>query len=269
MFGQLVIGAPGAGKSTYCASMSQLLAALRRPAVCVNLDPANEILPYKCDVDIRELITVEEAMLRLKLGPNGALRYCMRTLSKNMEWLRQKLSSFNTYLLIDLPGQLELYNSDSCIGDIIRTIEKWGHHLVAIHLSDSMYCSDYGKFISVVLSALSVTVNLEVAQVNVLSKMDLISRDLPFSEDFFTELPNLSRIVELLDENAVLSRYKAMNESICTLIDDFDLISFIGIDVNHKESMLKLLNAADLANGLALAQQPDLRNVVCEEIATS
>lgn len=77
MFGQLVIGAPGAGKSTYCSGMVQLLAALHRPTVCVNLDPANEFLPYKCDVDIRELVTVDEVMERLKLGPNGALQYVL------------------------------------------------------------------------------------------------------------------------------------------------------------------------------------------------
>lgn len=46
----------------------------------------------------------------------------MRTLNKNMEWLRQKLASFNGYLLIDLPGQLELYNSDDCIANIIRVV---------------------------------------------------------------------------------------------------------------------------------------------------
>lgn len=74
MYGQLVIGAPGAGKSTYCNGMEQILQCLDRPAVLINLDPANDIIPYKCDVDIRELITVNDVMERLKLGPNGALR---------------------------------------------------------------------------------------------------------------------------------------------------------------------------------------------------
>uniref|UniRef100_A0A915BSE2 GPN-loop GTPase 2 n=1 Tax=Parascaris univalens TaxID=6257 RepID=A0A915BSE2_PARUN len=190
------------------------------------------------------------------------LRYCMRTLNKNIEWLHRKLATFDGYLLIDLPGQLELYSSDDCIANIIRMMEKWGHRVVTMHLSDSMYCSDAGKFISVVLSALAVTVNLEAAQVNVLSKMDLISHDLPFNEEFFKELPDLSKLTELVDENAMLSRYKAMNQSICSLINDFDLVSFIGVDVNCKKSMLKVLNAADMANGFALVEQADLRNIV-------
>lgn len=86
IFGQLVVGAPGAGKSTYCNGMMQILSQLERPALCVNLDPANDELPFKCDVDIRELITVEDAMEHLGLGPNGALRYCMQTLAENIEW---------------------------------------------------------------------------------------------------------------------------------------------------------------------------------------
>ena len=42
VFGQLVIGAPGAGKSTYCEGMRQYMGALGRDVAVVNLDPAND-----------------------------------------------------------------------------------------------------------------------------------------------------------------------------------------------------------------------------------
>lgn len=74
-FGQLVIGSPGAGKSTYVAGMGQLLHALHRPASIVNLDPANENLPYAADVDVRELISVEDVMKEERLGPNVRYLY--------------------------------------------------------------------------------------------------------------------------------------------------------------------------------------------------
>ena len=86
LFGQLVVGAPGAGKSTYCTGLMQILEQLKRPTLCINLDPANDVVPFKCDIDIRELITVEDTMELLELGPNGALRYCMQTLAENIEW---------------------------------------------------------------------------------------------------------------------------------------------------------------------------------------
>ena len=44
-FGQVVIGPAGAGKTTYCAGMQQLLAGIKRPCVVVNLDPANDNMP--------------------------------------------------------------------------------------------------------------------------------------------------------------------------------------------------------------------------------
>ena len=48
-FGQIVIGPPGAGKTTYCDAMSQLLRNLGREVSVLNIDPANEgeTLPYK------------------------------------------------------------------------------------------------------------------------------------------------------------------------------------------------------------------------------
>jgi GTPase SAR1 family protein len=71
-FGQLIIGSPGAGKTTYCAGAQAFLHALDRPAAVVNLDPANErrLLPYAPAVDINELISVADVMREFGLGPN-------------------------------------------------------------------------------------------------------------------------------------------------------------------------------------------------------
>lgn len=49
---------------------SALHAAGRKIAV-VNLDPANDVLPYQPDIDIMELVSLDEVMQELKLGPNG------------------------------------------------------------------------------------------------------------------------------------------------------------------------------------------------------
>jgi GTPase SAR1 family protein len=70
-FGQLVIGPPGAGKTTYCNGMQQYLGLLGRKVAVVNLDPANDALPYECAVDVRELVSLEEVQEETGLGPNG------------------------------------------------------------------------------------------------------------------------------------------------------------------------------------------------------
>lgn len=72
-FGQLVIGPAGSGKTTYCNGMQQYLTLLGRKAVVVNLDPANDALPYECAVDIGELVSLHEVQEKLNLGPNGGM----------------------------------------------------------------------------------------------------------------------------------------------------------------------------------------------------
>ena len=70
-FGQLVIGPPGCGKTTYCNGMQQYLRLLGRTASVINLDPANDLLPYDCAVDISDLVSLEQVMEQYRLGPNG------------------------------------------------------------------------------------------------------------------------------------------------------------------------------------------------------
>ena len=81
-FGQLVIGPPGSGKTTYCNGMQQFLSLLGRKAVVVNLDPANDRLPYECAVDLADLVSLEEVMSTMHLGPNGGVWLCIRALNE-------------------------------------------------------------------------------------------------------------------------------------------------------------------------------------------
>jgi hypothetical protein len=57
-FGQAVIGPPGAGKTTYCHGMARFLAARGRAVAVINLDPANDRLPYPVDIDVSELVNL-------------------------------------------------------------------------------------------------------------------------------------------------------------------------------------------------------------------
>jgi GTPase SAR1 family protein len=91
-FGQIVIGPPGSGKTTYVTSMAELLRGLGRQVAIINLDPANENVEYKADIEIGDLVSLEEVMETMKLGPNGGLVYCMEFLWKNISWLENRIS---------------------------------------------------------------------------------------------------------------------------------------------------------------------------------
>lgn len=46
-YGQVVLGPPGSGKSTYCYALQQYFSTIGRECIVVNLDPANDNIPYK------------------------------------------------------------------------------------------------------------------------------------------------------------------------------------------------------------------------------
>lgn len=214
MFGQVVIGPPGSGKSTYCTAMRDMLTLLRRPVACVNIDPANDSVPYVCEVDIRRLVDLSAVMERLSLGPNGALIYCMEYLESHMDWLKEQLDALppTTYLLFDFPGQVELYTHHDSVKLLLKQLEKWGHRIVTIHLTDAHYCSEPGKFVSVLMTALSTMVQLETPHLNVLSKIDLLPAygPLPFSLEYFTDVLDLRHLLQLLDVRLLIIVLKIM-----------------------------------------------------------
>lgn len=61
---------------------------LERPHCLINLDAANESIGYECGIDVRDLITLEDAMTELNLGPNGGTLYCSEFLLTNFQWLQ-------------------------------------------------------------------------------------------------------------------------------------------------------------------------------------
>lgn len=62
-----------------------------RKVSIVNIDPANDHIPYPCAVNIADLITLDDVMEEFGLGPNGGMMYCMEYLEKNLDWLIEKL----------------------------------------------------------------------------------------------------------------------------------------------------------------------------------
>lgn len=178
-FAQMVIGPPGSGKTTYCRGMGDFLRACGRSVAVVNLDPGNDVLPFAPDLDVCELIRVGDVMERLGLGPNGALVYCMDYIHRNIDWLLTRLDALTgpadrRYVLFDMPGQVELYTHGTAVHDIAHVLVRRDWRLAAVHLVDAHYCTDAGKFVAVALTTLATMVRLELPQVNVLSKIDLI-----------------------------------------------------------------------------------------------
>ncbi|KAN0094664.1 Conserved hypothetical ATP binding domain containing protein [Tylopilus felleus] len=250
-FGEIVCGAPGSGKSTYCYGKHQLFTALERPISIVNLDPANDNIPYPCAIDITSLITLQDAMDAHGLGPNGAMLYCMEYLEANLDWLEARLNKLGpeAYVLFDIPGQVELGTIHPSLKRIIQTISRSGFRLAAVHLCDAHYVTDAAKYVSVLLLSLRTMLQLELPHINVLSKIDILSQygDLDFNLDFYTEVQDLSYLENVL--NTTSPRFTVLNMALISVIEDYSLVGFETLAVEDKNSMLNLSRVIDRATG--------------------
>ena len=146
-FGVLVMGPAGAGKTTFCNALIQHLQNTRRSCFYVNLDPAAEAFSYEPDLDIRELITLEDVMEELQLGPNGGLIYCFEFLLQNLEFLSDALEPLSEeyLILIDMPGQIELYTHIPLLPSLVQFLSRQGPlniNLCAAYLLESTFVID-------------------------------------------------------------------------------------------------------------------------------
>jgi len=253
-FGQVVLGPPGAGKTTYCGAIKEFLTGVGRKVCLVNLDPANDNMPFTPDIDISSFITLSDVMDMLKLGPNGGLIYCMEFLEKNYDKFEEKLWNYQKegyYFIFDCPGQVELYTHHDSMKNILQKLLRKDFRLVALHLVDSHYCSDASKFVSVLLTSLSTMLQIELPHINVLSKMDLIEKygKLAFNLNYYTDVLDLNYILDDLKKDPFLKKFASMNEALIGIVTDYSLVSFSTLHVESKESMLHLMQVIDKANG--------------------
>ncbi|RNF09467.1 cytoplasmic protein [Trypanosoma rangeli] len=205
MFGELVCGPPGSGKTTYCEGKRQFLSVYdpTRPVVLLNLDPANEdVFPYPCDVDVRELVSHARVMEEEGLGPNGCYVFCATVMERNMDWICRKIeeaverrlhdiastvtshaasgglsSTRAPYLVVDCPGQVEFYVGSSVMHTLFRMLAKQlSCSLCTVHLVDAAVSTrDVATYVSSCLLSITTMIDHELPHVNVMSKWDMLS----------------------------------------------------------------------------------------------
>ncbi|KAL9116667.1 MAG: hypothetical protein Q9187_006810 [Circinaria calcarea] len=290
-FGVLVMGPAGAGKTTFCSALIQHLRHNKRSCFYVNLDPAAEDFAYEPDLDIKDLISLEDVMEEMGLGPNGGLIYCFEFLLENLDFLTEAIDPLTEeyLIIIDMPGQIELYTHIPVVPALVKHLTRTGAlnvNLCAAYLLESTFVIDRAKYFAGTLSAMSAMIMLEVPHVNVLSKMDLVKGSVPRKE--------LKRFIDpdtsLLDDDpsdtdaAILSSrdsgadpstseslmagesFKRLNRAVAQLIDDFSMVSFLQLDVQDEDSVGAILSYIDDAIQYHEAQEPREPNDELENV---
>lgn len=267
-FGVLVMGPAGAGKTTFCSALISHLRANRRSAIYINLDPAATSFVYEPDIDIKELISLDDVMEEMGLGPNGGLIYCFEFLLENLDFLTDPLETVSEeyLIIIDMPGQIELYTHVPIVPALVKHLSRGSLNvqMCAAYLLEATFVVDRAKFFAGTLSAMSAMLMMELPHVNVLSKMDLIKGTMSKKEFKRFINPN----ADLLDDDPAMAHvsstrkemermppsaetlyggdsFQRLNRAVAQLIDDYGMVSFLQLDVQNEDSVGAVLSYID------------------------
>ncbi|KAH7392385.1 GPN-loop GTPase [Phaeosphaeria sp. MPI-PUGE-AT-0046c] len=264
-FGTLVMGPAGADR--------------KRPCFYVNLDPAAESFAFEPDLDIKDLISLDDVMDEMSLGPNGGLIYCFEFLLENLDFLTDPLEEVTEdYLIVfDMPGQIELYTHVPILPGLVKTLMHGSLNIrmCAAYLLEATFVIDRPKFFAGTLSAMSAMMLLEMPHINILSKMDLVKgqvakqdlkRFVNVDADLIDDDP--ARKVASEDEQRKFVDPKAtgslmngasfhkLNKAVAELIDGFSMVSFLKLDVQDEGSLGAVLSYIDDAIQFHESQEP-------------
>lgn len=272
-------GPAGAGKSTFCTGLIQHLQNNKRPCFYVNLDPAAEDFAFEPDLDIKDLISLEDVMEEMSLGPNGGLIYCFEFLMENLDFLTDPLEEVtDDYLIVfDMPGQIELYTHVPILPGLVKTLMHGSLNIrmCAAYLLEATFVIDRPKFFSGTLSAMSAMLMLEMPHINILSKMDLVKgqvakrelkRFVQVDADLIEDDPS-RRTTDEEDNRKYRdpatteslmsgSAFHKLNKAVAQLIDDFSMVSYLKLDVQDEDSLNAILSYIDDAIQFHEAQEP-------------
>ncbi|KAL8795274.1 MAG: hypothetical protein Q9195_002285 [Heterodermia aff. obscurata] len=276
------MGPAGAGKTTFCSALINHLRLNKRSCFYINLDPAAEEFAYKPDLDIKDLISLEDVMEEMGLGPNGGLIYCFEFLLENLDFLSEAIEPLSEeyLIIIDMPGQIELYTHIPIVPTLTQHLTRGGAlnvNLCAAYLLESTFVIDRAKFFAGTLSAMSAMLLLEIPHINILSKMSLLKGSIPKRELRRFIDPDVSLLDDdpsTVDQTTTASgeeseadplstepmmagrSFKRLNKAVARLIDDFSMVSFLQLDAQDEDSVGAILSYIDDAIQYHEAQEP-------------
>ena len=189
-----ISGTAGAGKSLLTSKLHEYYTTNGAFAAILNLDPGVESMPYTCDIDVRDYVDIVSIMQRYDLGPNGALIMANDLIASKIDELQNEVNRVNPdYLIVDTPGQIELFayrTSGPFLVENISSEEKTN-----IFLFDGALITSPVNFVSIALLATSIRLRLNISTINVLTKTDLIGAKLKDILQWTTSLSTLENAI--------------------------------------------------------------------------
>lgn len=168
-----VTGTAGSGKSMLTSKILEYYQKNGVFASVLNLDPGVESLPYRPDVDVRDYVDIVQIMKQYDLGPNGSMIMANDLIASKIDDIQNEIHGVNPdYLIVDTPGQIELFAYRASGPFFIQNIDA--SEKTNIFLYDGTMIVSPSNFISISLLATSIKLRLGLPTINVMTKTDLI-----------------------------------------------------------------------------------------------
>ena len=168
-----VTGTAGSGKSMLTSKILEYYQKNGVFASVLNLDPGVESLPYRPDVDVRDYVDIVQIMKQYDLGPNGSMIMASDLIASKIDDIQNEIHGVNPdYLIVDTPGQIELFAYRASGPFFIQNIDA--SEKTNIFLYDGTMIVSPSNFISISLLATSIKLRLGLPTINVMTKADLI-----------------------------------------------------------------------------------------------
>lgn len=169
-----VVGPAGSGKSTFTGAFQEWMRNNEYEAITVNIDPGAEFLPYVPDVDVRNYIQLQEIMEEYELGPNGAQILASDLIVNQIDEIRGEIDDFDAdYIIVDTPGQLELFAFRTSSEFLIEHISQKRGYIA--FLMDPMVAISPSGYVSLLTLSASVFFRFYTPFINVINKIDLLN----------------------------------------------------------------------------------------------
>jgi GTPase SAR1 family protein len=170
------VGTAGSGKSTMVYAFQQWMTLNGLDCITVNLDPGAEDVPYDPDVDIRDWVKLDEVMAQYGLGPNGAQIAAADLMAFNAADLKASVEGFRVpYVLIDTPGQIELFAFRRSSEVIMEALGREDSFL--IFLADPGLAKTPSGFVSCMMLAATTHFRFDTPFIVALSKKDILKEE--------------------------------------------------------------------------------------------
>lgn len=95
--------------------------------------------------------------------------------------------------------------------DLVNLLTSWNCRIYTVFLVDSQFMVDGATFLSGTMAALSVMANLEMPHVNVLNKMDLLSKTIKTQLDKFLAPDPVALLGDVTNESAWGRKYRKLS----------------------------------------------------------